>query len=95
MIIRKLLMKLAALALLSTLLVGCYSKITKENYDKIQTGMTLEEVKNVLGEPTESNTLGVGNLLSGTNAVWKNEETTITIKFLNDKVQFKTFSENK
>lgn len=95
MIIGKLLVKLMAITFLSTFLVGCYSKITQENYDKIQTGMTLEEVKAVLGEPTESNTLGIGNLLSGTSAVWKNEETTITINFLNNKVQLKTFNENK
>jgi len=91
----KFLMKLAALVVLLTLLVGCYSKITKENYEKIENGMTLEEVKRVLGEPTELNTLGIGNLLSGTDAVWKDDGTTITIKFLNEKVQFKTFHDNK
>jgi uncharacterized protein YcfL len=78
---------------LSALLLGsCSSKINQDNYTKIQNGMTMEQVKSILGEPTESKTLGIGPL-SGTSAVWKNSSgTTINIKFLNGKVQFKTFA---
>lgn len=77
------------------ILGACVSKINQENYQKIQKGMTLEEVKAVLGEPTESKSAGIGSLVSATSAVWKGEGLTIDIQFLNDKVQLKSFTENK
>lgn len=77
------------------ILGACVSKISQENYEKIQTGMTLEEVKAIIGEPTESKSAGIGGIVSGTSAVWKGDSMTIDIKFLNDKVQLKSFTENK
>jgi hypothetical protein len=65
---------------------ACVSKINQENYEKIKKSMTLEEVKAIIGEPTESKSAGVGGLISGTSAVWKGDNMTIDIKFLNDKV---------
>jgi uncharacterized protein YcfL len=84
-----------ALSLSALLLTSCSSKINEQNYTQIQNGMTIEQVKAILGEPTESETLGIGPL-SGTSAVWKNSSgTAINIKFLNGKVQLKTFVENQ
>jgi hypothetical protein len=77
------------------ILGACVSRINQENYNKIQTGMTLEEVKAIIGEPTESKSAGISGLVSGTSAVWKGDSMTIDIKFLNDKVQLKSFTENK
>jgi len=37
-------------AVLALVLAGCKSKVTKANFDKIQEGMTLKEVENILGE---------------------------------------------
>ena len=89
------LLKLALAVCLSAFLLGCGSKINQENYDKLKNGMTMEEVKAILGKPTESKTAGIGPL-SGTTAVWKDSNgTTINIKFLNGKVQLKTFTKNK
>jgi hypothetical protein len=88
-------LKLILIIGLSTLLWGCLSKINQTNYEKIQTGMTMEEVKKILGEPTESKTAGGGDLLSGTSAIWQDDGTTIDIKFINGKVKFKTFNEAK
>ena len=83
--------QLFSLLILSLALLGCNSKINQENYQKIQNGMTLEEVKAILGEPTDVQTAGIGGL-SGTSAVWKNKEgAKIDIKFVNNKVQLKTF----
>ena len=81
---------------LAVFLFGCIpSKINKENYAKIQNGMTMEEVKAILGETTESKTAGIGPL-SGTSAVWKSYDgVTISIKFVNSKVKLKTFAEDK
>jgi hypothetical protein len=40
-------------ALLVLTLSGCASKITKANFDKVQNGMSLNEVEKILGEGTE------------------------------------------
>jgi len=88
--------KLALALCLSVLLLsGCSSKINEQNYTQIQNGMTMEQVKAILGEPTESETLGIGPL-SGTRAIWKDSSgTSININFLNGKVQLKTFAESQ
>ncbi len=88
------LLKSLLLICVFTVLGACVSKINQENYERIQRGMTLEEVKAILGEPTESKSAGVGGLVSGTSAIWKANGITIDIKFLNGKVQLKTFTED-
>ncbi|WP_278383183.1 outer membrane protein assembly factor BamE domain-containing protein, partial [Alteromonas mediterranea] len=40
--------KLALIALGALALTGC-SKLTKENYDKLEMGMTQDEVESILG----------------------------------------------
>ena len=73
-------MKLFLLALLTTLLftAGC-SKVTKENYDKLEMGMEYSEVTTLLGNPdscTES--MGVKS------CTWGNEAKNIKVSFLAD-----------
>ncbi|RKZ78329.1 MAG: hypothetical protein DRR19_26600 [Candidatus Parabeggiatoa sp. nov. 1] len=86
------LLKLAIIAGLLAFLFGCSSKINQENYAKIKNGMTMEQVKAVLGEPTESKTSDIGAALSTTNTIWKNRSgATINVKFVNGKVLLKTF----
>jgi hypothetical protein len=68
-----------AVALLT---VGC-SKISKENYDKIEVGMTYDEVVDILGTPDEaSDAIGTKSCAWGTGAE------VISIKFIGDKVVF-------
>ena len=93
--LNKIILKLIFYIGLLVIVGACVNKINQENYKKIQTGMTLEEVKTILGEPTESKSAGIGGLVSGTSAVWKGEGMTIDIKFLNGKVQLKSFTEDK
>jgi hypothetical protein len=82
---------LGLLALLvSGLAVGCGSKVTQENFDKIQAGMSRDEVKSILGAPTESSGVGVG-AVSGDAWVWKKNGTVITIQFVGGKVLAKQF----
>ena len=69
--------------------VGC-SRLTQENFAKIEEGMSMADVVAVLGEPTDSKSAGIGPL-SGTNATWEDDTAKINIKFLNDRVQLKTF----
>ncbi len=79
--------------ILSVALLGCGSKLTQENFDKVQNGMSMEQVKSILGEPTETKSVGVG-LFSGISATWKDKKTLINIQFVNDKVALKTFNKS-
>jgi len=67
-------------------LVSCSgSKISQENFEKIQTGMPLAQVTAILGPATESSSVDVA-VVSGTVAKWKAGDVTITIQFVNGKV---------
>ncbi len=81
----------ATTALMATLLSACGSRVTSENYDRIETGMTRAEVVAVLGEPDETASAGIGNL-TGEAATWVEGEDFITIQFVNDKVMAKQAS---
>jgi len=73
-------------------LVSCSgSKISQENFEKIQTGMPLTQVAAILGEPTESSSVDVA-VLSGAVSKWKKGDVTITIQFVNGKVVAKQLS---
>ena len=65
-----------------SLVVGC-SKINKENYDKIQMGMTYDEVEAILGTPAEAK-----DVMGTKSCVWGKAPATISIKFVGDKVVF-------
>lgn len=71
------------------------SVITKDNYDKITDGMTEQEVKDLLGEPTmtsETETPGVGKMIL--NHYQETFSTqAIEIYFLNGKVYMKNYVE--
>lgn len=67
-------------------LVSCSgSKISQENFEKIQTGMPLAQVTAILAPATESSSVDVA-VVSGTVAKWKAGDVTITIQFVNGKV---------
>ncbi len=82
--------------LLSGLLGGCARKrVTRENYDRIETGMTREQVEEILGPPTDTD-VGSANFgdvgISAGSVVWKEDGRSITITFLNDEVLTKSAS---
>ena len=81
----------ACAAMLLSVPVACGSKVSQSNFEKIQTGMTLEEVQAILGPPTESSGVAIGGL-SGSSSIWKSEEGNISIQFFNGEVRAKTFS---
>jgi len=71
------------------LLAAC-SKVSEENYRKVEEGMTEEQVVAILGKPTESSSvsvLGVG----GTVSRWVSGEAVITVRFVNGKVGLKSY----
>jgi hypothetical protein len=71
------------------LLAAC-SKVTQENFGKIQDGMDAQEVQALLGTPTESSDITVLGL-SATSSKWIADERTITVQFVNGKVRAKWY----
>ncbi len=80
-----------ALCLLLFVAAACGSKANENNYAKIEIDMTEEQVKSLLGAPTESSSINVAGL-SGTSSKWVSKEGTINVQFLNGKVKAKAFS---
>lgn len=85
---RKLLVMAGATALL--LLAAC-SKVNADNYAKISTGMTRDEVHSILGSPDDASGGGIGDLTM-TTETWKGSKQVIHVNFVGDKVALKTLS---
>ena len=83
-------MELRAFAFAAVLLLAACSKVTQENFARIQDGMTEQEVTAILGSPTESSS---GSILgiSGTSSKWVGGDAMITIQFVNGKVALRSF----
>lgn len=72
------------------LLIAACSRITQENFSKIQEGMREQEVIALLGSPTESNSVNVLGV-SGTASRWVGRDAIITVRFVNGQVALKTY----
>lgn len=72
-------------AMLLLCLAACGSRLNQENFDKIRDGMSPKEVREILGEPVDAHGANLLGLSTG-ESVWKDDKTTITVRFLNDKV---------
>src|SRR5437773_3426151 len=78
-------------AILLLTLAACSSRLNQENFDKVRDGMSQKEVREILGDPVDASGASFLGLSSG-EAVWKDDKTTITVHFLNDKVVSKRMS---
>ena len=83
-------MNLRAFAFASLVLLAACSKITQENFVRIQDGMSEAEVLAILGSPTQSSS---GSILgiSGTSSKWVAGDAVISIRFVNGKVALRSF----
>lgn len=79
-----------SLALAVLLLLAACSKVTQENFAKIQNGMSEAEVHALLGKPGESSNITVLGL-SGTSSRWVSGDGMIAVQFVNGKVRAKSF----
>lgn len=61
-------------------MLGC-SKVTLENYSKITTGMTYDEVTQVIGSPDECD-----DVMGVRNCRWGDEKGAINVSFIGGKV---------
>ncbi|MBA2653536.1 MAG: DUF3862 domain-containing protein [Gammaproteobacteria bacterium] len=84
--------KLLVTLVLALVLVSCTSSINKKNFDLIESGMTYPEVVAILGEPSTSATLSLGDS-TGTSTYWENRNGKISIQFINGRVKIKQFVE--
>ncbi len=83
-------MKPRAFALCALLLVAACSKVTQENFDKLQNGMAESEVHALLGSPTSSSSVQVVGV-SGTVSKWQGSDAVITVRFVNGKVALTSY----
>ena len=83
-------MRKPLLAVLAACVIAACSKVTQENFLKIQDGMSEEEVIALLGRPSESNSVNVLGV-SGTSSRWASGDAVITVRFVNGKVALKSF----
>jgi hypothetical protein len=83
-------MHLRSVAVAAALLIAACSKVTQDNFAKIQDGMSEQEVMALLGSPSESNSINVLGV-SGTASRWAARDAVITVSFVNGKVAVKTF----
>ena len=86
--------RLFATAILLLCLAACGARLNQENFDKIREGMSQKEVREILGEPVDASGASLLGFSSG-EAVWKDDKTTITVHFLNDKVITKEMSRSE
>lgn len=77
------------LLLAAGLLLAACSAVTRDNYEKIETGMSREEVYAILGKPDGVDAGGIGSL-ELSREVWNGRETGIRIMFAGDKVTWKS-----
>jgi hypothetical protein len=83
-------MRIWIAALVLTVMLGACSRVTQENFLKIQEGMSEQEVASLLGPPTESNSVNVLGV-SGTASRWVGKDAVIVVRFVNGKVALKSF----
>jgi hypothetical protein len=79
----------AAALVFVAVLAGC-SKVTQENFGRIDQGMQERDVLSLLGSPTESSSVDLLGV-SGTTSRWVGRDAEITIRFVNGKVALKSF----
>ena len=83
-------MKRTVIALAAALLLASCSKVTQENFARIEEGMSEAQVTALLGTPAESNSVTVLGV-SGTASRWVGGDAMITVRFVNGKVALKSF----
>jgi outer membrane protein assembly factor BamE (lipoprotein component of BamABCDE complex) len=72
--------RLLAAVIAGLAVTGC-SKLTPENYAKLKPGLTYEEVRAILGDPTRCD-----DLMGFKSCRWGDESRNVTVRFAGDQV---------
>src|SRR2546421_2767454 len=80
---------LSGALLLCFAIPGCGPKVSQSSFDKITNDMTEQQVQDLLGKPTETSGGSLGSL-SAKKETWTDGSKSITVTFLNGKVEGKT-----
>ncbi|MFA5938499.1 MAG: hypothetical protein WC809_04000 [Sinimarinibacterium sp.] len=79
----------AGLAALMLLTLSACSKVTPENYGKLEAGMSPEEVHAILGQPDDVSGGGIG-ALTLTTETWNGPRHVVNITFAGDRMTIKS-----
>jgi hypothetical protein len=83
-------MNLRPFAFAGILLLAACSKITQDNFARIQDGMSEPEVAALLGPPTTSSSVEILGI-SGTHSRWEGSDASVSVRFVNGKVALKHY----
>lgn len=72
------------------LLTACGGGLTQDQFNKVENGMTEEQVKGLIGEPSKIES-GSALGISGTAYIYESGDTQATVTFLNGKVMSKAY----
>ena len=78
---------IALVAMVFVALPGCGSKVTKKNMEKIEAGMTFDDVKGILGKPTKTEDVStevMGETVGGKVCTWVSGDKKIIVTFDED-----------
>jgi outer membrane protein assembly factor BamE (lipoprotein component of BamABCDE complex) len=75
----------ALIAVTALILITACSRLTEDNLQKVQNGMTTDQVKAILGDPTSSDTGGALGI-TGTTYVYHTSSSDVKITFVDGKV---------
>lgn len=81
-------MKPGIFIVVMALALSACSKITEENFAKLEQGMSEQEVLAILGSPSESNSVDVLGI-SGAASRWVGRNAVAEVHFVNGKVALK------
>ncbi|MGB0956206.1 MAG: hypothetical protein ACPGZP_09435 [Panacagrimonas sp.] len=79
----------AASLLTAAVLLGACSRVTSENFERIESGMNKDEVYAILGKPTEVSGGGIGSFTMSVES-WIAGDRRITLTFRGDTMAIKT-----
>lgn len=82
----------SAMLVVAMLWLAACARVTPENYNKLQAGMTREEVYAILGKPDDVGGGGFGKLEMSTET-WRGRSHTVSITFGNGKLVLKAIGD--
>ncbi len=85
---------LLCISLLALLTLAACSKVSQENYSKVESGMDHDQVYSILGKPDEVNSGSIGSL-TASSETWVGKDHTISVKFANGEVKMKSITANE